>query len=53
MQKILSKNSYRYREIVKKTEKIDRLLIGRKFYDIRDHGGHYKILLARVVCSSS
>jgi len=28
---------YRYREIVKKRKKIERLLIGRKFYDIRDH----------------
>jgi len=28
---------YRYREIDKKPKKIDRLLIGRKFYDIRDH----------------
>jgi len=37
MQKISSKNSYRYREIVTKPKKNDRLLIGRKFYDIRDH----------------
>jgi len=37
MQKISSKNSYRYREIVKKPKEIDRLLIGWKFYDIRDH----------------
>jgi len=28
---------YRYREIVKKIKKIYCLLIGRKFYDIRDH----------------
>jgi len=34
MQKISSKFPYRYRKIVKK---IDRLLIGQKFYDIRDH----------------
>jgi len=37
MQKISSKIPYRYREIVKKPKKIDRLLIGRKFYDIRDY----------------
>jgi len=28
---------YRYRDIVKTPQKINRLLIGRKFYDIRDH----------------
>jgi len=37
MQKTLSKISYHYREIVKKRKKIDRLLIGRKFYDIKDY----------------
>jgi len=30
------KISYRYQEIVKIPKKIDHLLIGRKFYDIRD-----------------
>jgi len=37
MQKISSKNSLPLRDIVKKPKKIDRLLIGRKFYDIGDH----------------
>jgi len=37
MQKFRLKIPYRYRDIVKKQKKIDRLLIGRKFYDIRDH----------------
>jgi len=35
--KFRRKIPYRYREIVKKTKKIDSLQIGRKFYDIRDH----------------
>jgi len=37
MQKISSKNSLPLPKIVKKTKRIDRLLIGQKFYDIRDH----------------
>jgi len=37
MQKISSRIPYRYRKIVKKLKKIDRFLIGRKFYDIKDH----------------
>jgi len=37
--KNLSKNflPLRYRKIVKNPKKINRLLISRKFYDIRDH----------------
>jgi len=31
------KTPYRYRDIIEKTKKIDHLLIGRKFHDIRDH----------------
>jgi len=38
MQKISSKNSFTVTEkLLKNPKKIDRLLIGRKFYDIRDH----------------
>jgi len=38
MQKISFKNSFPLpRNRKKKTKNIDRLLIGRKFYDIRDH----------------
>jgi len=35
--KIRLKIPYHYEEIIKNLKKIDRLLIGRKFYDIRDH----------------